>query len=107
MMVSNSRFDHDLILLGLLPDQPNSKSILNLLLREPGGDMTRGYRPVKRRSELPLTRMASSAIEGQGGVDVEGYKDYRGVPVVGAWTWLPEYEIGIAQKSIWQKPIDR
>ncbi len=96
MMVSNSRFDHDLILLGLLPDQPNSKSILNLLLREPGGDMTRGYRPVKRRSELPLTRMASSAIEGQGGVDVEGYKDYRGVPVVGAWTWLPEYEIGIA-----------
>ncbi len=37
VMVSNSRFDHDLILIGLLADQPNSKSILNLALRNPGG----------------------------------------------------------------------
>ena len=25
-----------------------------------------------------------------------GYRDYRGVPVVGAWTWLPEYGFGVA-----------
>ena len=96
VMVSNSRFDHDLILTGLLPDQPNSKSILSLLLRDPGGDMTRGYRPSKRRSEMPLTKMAASVTEGKSDVDIDGYADYRGVPVVGAWTWLPEYEIGIA-----------
>ena len=24
------------------------------------------------------------------GVDVDGYRDYRGVPVVGAWNWLPD-----------------
>ncbi len=52
LMVSNSRFDHDLILYGLLADQPDSKSILNLLIRDPGGDMTRGFRPKQRRAEL-------------------------------------------------------
>ncbi len=96
VLVSNSRFDHDLILSGLLPDQPGSKSILNLLLRAPGGDMTRGYRPKVRRAEMPLTKMAQSATEGNKGIDVDGYPDYRGVPVVGAWNWLSEYEIGLA-----------
>lgn len=96
VLVSNSRFDHDLILTGLLPDQPDSKSILNLLLRNPGGDMTRGFRPKLRRSEMPLTKMAESATTGNKGLDVVGYGDYRGVPVVGAWTWLAEYDIGLA-----------
>ncbi len=40
--------------------------------------------------------MAASAITGESSVDVGGYADYRGVPVVGAWTWLPEFEIGVA-----------
>ncbi len=29
-------------------------------------------------------------------MDLEGYRDYRGVPVVGAWTFLPHYKIGVA-----------
>ncbi len=45
MMVSNSRFDDELVLLGLLPDQENSHSILQLLVRDPGGDITAGHRP--------------------------------------------------------------
>ncbi len=96
VMVSNSRFDEAMILLGLLPDQEDSSSILNLKVRDPGGDMTRGFRPSVRRSKLPLTKMAADCIEGNSGVDVEGYNDYRGVPVVGAWKWMPEYEIGVA-----------
>ncbi|MCA9221303.1 MAG: serine/threonine protein kinase [Planctomycetales bacterium] len=95
-MVSNSRFDDDLILLGILPDQQLSRSILNVLIRDPGGDMTNGFRPTTRRSEMPMTRLVADAVEGRSGVDVEGYRDYRGVPVVGAWTWLPEYELGVA-----------
>jgi eukaryotic-like serine/threonine-protein kinase len=79
-MVSNSRFDESLMLLGIIPDTEDSRSILNVLLRDPGGDMTRGYRPTKRRSELPLTKMAESAIAGQSGVNVDGNPDYRGVP---------------------------
>ncbi|MFQ5443799.1 MAG: PAS domain S-box protein, partial [Nitrospinales bacterium] len=28
--------------------------------------------------------------------DVEGYNNYQGVPVIGAWTWLPEHHFGLA-----------
>ncbi len=97
-MVSNSRFDEQLILLGIIPDTEDSRSILNVQLRNPGGDMTTGFRPAKRRSELPLTPMAEAAIRGESGVNVDGAPDYRGVNVVAAWTWLPRYELGVATK---------
>lgn len=95
-MVSGSRFDNDLILIGLLPDQEDARSILNLSVRDPGGNMTQGFRPKKRRHELPLTKMAVLATAGGTGVDVEGYNDYRGVPVLGAWTWLPALGVGVS-----------
>lgn len=95
-MVSNSRFDDDLILLGLLPDQEGARSLLHLSIKDPGGNMLTGFRPKVRRSELPMTKMAASAIAGESGSDVEGYADYRGVPVVGAWKWLPEFDMGVA-----------
>jgi hypothetical protein len=95
LLVSNSRFDEDLMLLGLLPDEDGAKSILSLTLRNPGGNMMEGFRPKVRRAELPLTKMAAKATAGETGVDVDGYPDYRGVPVVGAWTWLEKYGIGV------------
>ena len=33
--------------------------------------------------------MASNIAEGKSGGDMEGYRDYRGVQVVGAYRWLP------------------
>jgi eukaryotic-like serine/threonine-protein kinase len=96
LMVSDSRFTDDLVLLGILPDEEDASSVLSLFVRDPGGDMTAGHRPTMRRRDLPPTRMAEEAVAGRSGVDVDGYRDYRGVPVVGAWTWLPEAEIGLA-----------
>ncbi len=95
VMVSNSRFDEDLILLGLLPDRPDARSMLTIQIRDPGGNMTEGYRPTSRLAQRPLTRMAESAIAGNRSIDVTGYNDYRGVPVVGAWEWLDKYGIGV------------
>ena len=95
-LLSESRFDDQLRDIGLIPDQPHVRSILNVELRDPGVDMTRGRRPALRRAEQPLTRMAAAAVAGQSGVDVDGYRDYRGVPVVGAWTWLDDYDLGVA-----------
>ncbi|HVT30013.1 MAG TPA: cache domain-containing protein, partial [Lacipirellulaceae bacterium] len=94
-MVSESRFDDSMILLGLLPDQENAHSLLQLLVRDPGGNITEGYRPKVRRHDLPLTYAVAEAVAGKNGVNVAGYGDYRGVPVVGAWKWLPDGNVGI------------
>jgi eukaryotic-like serine/threonine-protein kinase len=99
LMLSESRFTKDLARIGLVPDQPTARSQLNVSLRDPGVDLTAGGRPAKPRSEQPLTAMAANAIQGQAGVNVEGYRDYRGVPVVGAWTWLTDYEMGVATEK--------
>lgn len=95
LMISNSRFDEALILLGLLPDEDSAASILNIQVRNPGGNMAEGFRPAVRRRELPLTKICAAAVSGTAGVDMQGYRDYRGSPSVGAWTWLPEYQMGI------------
>ncbi len=58
--------------------------------------MAEGKRPQLRRLDQPLTRMAADAVAGNSSTDVRGHRDYRGVPVVGAWTWLPEYDFGVA-----------
>lgn len=96
LMLSNSRFDDQLILLGVLPDQPDAHSILTVLVRDPGGDLTSGFRPKVRRSEMPPTAVVAAAATGKSGVDVEGHNDYRGVPSVAAWTWLDKYNFGMA-----------
>jgi eukaryotic-like serine/threonine-protein kinase len=95
LMVSNSRFDEQLIDVGLLPDTDGAQSILNISLRDPGGDMTRGFRPKVRRAEQPLTPIAAATVSGKSGVLTSAYRDYRGVRSVGACTWLPKYDIGI------------
>jgi serine/threonine protein kinase len=95
VLISQSRFDDDLKQIGLLVDKDEVHSILNIQIRDPQADMTLGERPKLRRAKQPLTRIAASATLGKSDADVEGYRDYRGVPVVGAWTWLKEYEFGV------------
>ena len=94
-LLSESRFDSDLKRLGLIPDTDDARSILTLDLRDPLVDLDRGRKSPKRRSELPFTHAVAEAINGQSGVDVDGYRDYRGVPVVGAWTWLGDFDMGL------------
>ncbi len=95
-IISNSRFESELILLGLIPDKDNTTSILQLQLKDPGGNMQQGFRPRLRRGELPLTKNVETAIAGNDGIDLSGYRNYRGIESVGAWTWLPEYAFGLA-----------
>ena len=96
LLLSQSRFDGDLRQLGLLVDQPDSRSILTVEVRDPQVNMVAGERPKIRRAEQPLTRLAGEAVQGKNGYDADGYRDYRGVPSVGAWRWLKDYDFGIA-----------
>ena len=97
VMVSESRFDDDLRRIGLLPEAEDS--VTNIQLRDPGVDMMQDGRPDKRRSEQPLTRNAAAGTAGKSGVDIDGYRDYRGVWTVGAWTWLDDYDLGVATEQ--------
>lgn len=99
LVLSQSRFDDQLKAFGLLPDLAESRSILTLEVRDPGVDLRKNVRANKPRREQALTRMAQSATAGGTGVDVDGYRDYRGVPVVGAWTWLGDIGMGIATEA--------
>lgn len=96
MMLTASRFDKQLKALRLIPNTPGATAILNLRLLDPGVDLSVGEISSKPRSELPLTRMAKAAVMGEDGYDVQGYRNYRGVLVVGAWAWLPEFRMGVA-----------
>ena len=95
LMISESRFDDQLKRLALIPDTAEAESILTLELRDPLVDLSQGKASPRRRAESPLTRAAAEAIAGRDGVDVAGYRDYRGVPVVGAWAWLPDFDLGL------------
>lgn len=93
-LITESRFDDELRRIGLI--KPSESGILSITIRDPGGDMTTGFKPERTRDEQPLTRMALSATAGKSGEDIGGYRDYRGVPVFGAWMWNEELGFGMA-----------
>ena len=105
IMLSASRFEAGLREIGLLDE--SESSIMHIQIRDPGSDMTEGYRSALPRGELPLTLMAERAISARAGSqrersaidgDMSGYRDYRGVPVYGAWLWDGQLGIGLTSE---------
>lgn len=97
VLISKSRFDDELKRLKLLAAETNAVSALTLALRDPGGDLTQGY-VANTNLPQPLVLMVERGIEGEAGVEIAPFRDYRGVPVVGAWRWLPKYGFGVGTK---------
>ncbi len=93
LLISESRFDEQLRRIGLIP--PDQTGMLSIRIADPGGNLLTGHRPRHSLAQRPLTRMAESATAGQQGSDTEGYRDYRGVHVVGAWLWDDHLGIGL------------
>jgi tRNA A-37 threonylcarbamoyl transferase component Bud32 len=98
VMISKSRFEEQLKVLGLVEGKPGASSALTLHLTDPGGDLTRGFKPGNTNEVRPLIQMVQRAINGGTGVEIEPFRDYRGVPVIGAWMWLPHYGFGVGTK---------
>jgi len=108
VMLSSSRFEDQLRRIGLLAEDQNSA--LNIEIRDPGGNMVEGYRPDIERSQQPQTQLVARSLalrqqmetagirQGHSpvGSNIEGYRDYRGVPVFGAWLWNADLDIGLA-----------
>ncbi len=99
VLLTQSRFEDQLRRAKMLPSDPNVVSALNVTVRDPGVNVVEGLVPALSADEQSLTIMADHAIRGGSGENLTGYNDYRGVKVVGVWTWLPEYSMGIATEA--------
>ena len=93
VFISRSRFESQLVRAGLLAE--GMASPLKVHIRNPGVDI-REAEPAGNPKAWPMTVMADHATRGGQDFDVQGYADYRGVRVVGAWRWLAEHDFGVA-----------
>lgn len=94
-LISESRFDDQLESMGLI--NKGQRGILSIKLIDPGLNLLENKMPVADLKDRPLTFMARNAIEGKSeGNHILGYRDYRGVMVVGAWLWDEVLGFGMA-----------
>jgi PAS domain S-box-containing protein len=76
-MLSEPRFTRHLIKKGIVKE----RSALELKLVDPvTGKLTYGV---------------AQCVAGKNGSDSKGYNDYAGIPVLGVWRWLPEFNWGV------------
>ncbi|MBD1388173.1 response regulator [Neiella sp. HB171785] len=94
LLVSNVRFGQQLREIGLV--EPSANPLFNLRVTDPGVDLVAQQEPVLPREQWPLTFMAERVTRLIAGSNIDGYRDYRGVPVVGSWTWDSDLSLGIA-----------
>jgi len=96
-LLSESRFDVHLRAAGLIGE--TQKGILNIEVRDPGFEITKDRQPHRRFEDLPLTLMANSIASRQSGLQLEPYRDYRGVKVIGAWSMDDSGLFGLATEQ--------
>ena len=95
-LLSESRFVNERLAPELI--KPGYQDILSLEIRDPGRNVSEGDGLFLSSSELPLTKMAKQATQGINGFDMTGYRDYRGIPVVGVWMWDDSLGFGMASE---------
>jgi len=97
-VLSNVRFADKFIVPGTLPDEQNNRKNMSIRVRDPGVNLMAGEILDGDIDDRPLTKMAESALKGEPGNNPEGYNDFRGVRVIGAWLWDEELGVGIASE---------
>ena len=93
VLLTESRFNQDLVAAGLI--ELDQSSIFNVSIRDPQVNLTKSKSAPLVRNDQPLTLMALNATRGITGEQLTGYRDYRGVTVIGVWTWLEFLNLGI------------
>jgi len=94
LFASAPRFEQTLRNAGLLPRDSGLVSF-RLAVRDPGHDLSRDQSSLGLPDHWPLTRSAGAVTQGATDVDMNGYRNYRGATVVGAWTFIPEIDAGL------------
>ncbi len=92
-LLTETRYSEEFVEAGLLAE--GHPSMLHIEVRDPGVDVTRGAIPSRPYADWPLTVAARSVIEEGRGQNLQGYRDARGVLVMGAWVWDDVRDIGV------------
>ncbi len=93
VFLSESRFDQEVRNLNLI--KQNQNAILNLRVGDPGGSLAGGWVLSADLGQLPLTHSAAGIAARQSGDNAEGYRDYTGETVLGAWSWNETLGLGL------------
>ncbi len=93
-MLTPSRFEKQLRRVGLIGK--NQTSMLYLKIRDPGINLLKHHQKIPINADYPLTHMAQMALKHGAGTDINGYRNYLGVKVVGSWLWDHTLGIGMA-----------
>jgi PAS domain S-box-containing protein len=92
-LLTETRYAEELVEADLLVE--GHPSILHVEVRDPGVDVTMGGIPSRPYADWPLTEAARGVIANGQGNNLQGYRDMRGVLVMGAWEWDPARDIGL------------
>ncbi len=92
-LITRTRFDDMLRTIGLVG--PEKQALLSLRIADPGRNSAIRAENVNR---YPLTLMAKEAVKGESGMNIDGYRDYRGIRVVGTWKWDETHNFGITSE---------
>lgn len=92
-LLTGSRFESQLREMGQIHAKQGSAGVVEI--RDPGGNLFQGFKPPLPRDQWPFTLAVESAVRGGSGKNLSGYRDYRGVPVVGAWVWDSRLGLGL------------
>lgn len=92
-MVSASRFSAQLS--QLTERYPKLGNAVGWYVRDPGVNLLMDEHSIIDFETRPLTLMAQSVVKGQNGSNANGYRDYRGVTVLGAWSWSDDLKLAL------------
>ena len=92
-LVSESRFADELSGYGLIAE--GHSAMQHIDVRDPGVNLEGMSDPDGVYSSWPLSVAASGVIAKEDGGNLNGYRDYRGVLVAGAWVWDEDRQLGI------------
>lgn len=95
-LLTETRYAEEYRTAGLLArDHP---SMLHLEVRDPGMNVVNGDVPSTPYSQWPLTEAVQAVTAGGRGSDLTGYRDARGVLVMGSWAWDPARQFGVVSE---------
>lgn len=103
-MLSASRYTEELRSTPLMAGIEQEETIYNIVLKDPGGNLLNGYKPVQPLADSPLILPVRNALSARDerlqdsilvGSVIEKHRNYYGQNVISQWLWWKEYDFGI------------